>query len=61
MDENPTLDRFTAIHLWQSLLKLHSTEAPNVVFMGGNSTKTYLGIFRRALAIQDFINLWNAG
>jgi type VI secretion system protein VasJ len=59
VEENPALDRFTAIHLWQSLLKLHLKEAPNIVFMGGNSSRTYLGVFRKALAVQDFINLWS--
>lgn len=61
VNESPNLDRLSALHLWQSLFKLHLKDPPNLVFMGGSSNKTYLAIFRKAIAIQDFVDLWTVG
>jgi type VI secretion system protein VasJ len=58
MNESPALDRLAALHLWQGLFKLHLKDPPNLVFMGGSSMRTYLAIFRKAIAIQDFVDLW---
>jgi type VI secretion system protein VasJ len=41
-----------------NLLKQHNPDAPNAVFIGGNIERTFLAVFRRALAPLDFVRLW---
>lgn len=40
------------------LLKRENPEAPSAVFIGGSGVKTFLVVFRRALAPLDFVRLW---
>jgi type VI secretion system ImpM family protein len=55
-DEDP-LD--IASH-WNSLLKMHSSNVPNAVFLGGVPEKRFLAVFNRSLNANDFVRLWSA-
>ncbi|MGV8074538.1 MAG: TagF domain-containing protein [Syntrophobacteraceae bacterium] len=59
LDETPSMDPYTILHLWHSFLKKHHNEPPKVVFMGGNAGSSHLAFFRRALTNRDFIRLWS--
>jgi type VI secretion system protein VasJ len=59
LDGGPSDDPQTLTVLWHALLKTHTSEVPNVVFMGGASDKTYLAVFKRALVPNDFVRLWS--
>ena len=45
---------------WSSLLKLHSAEVPNAIFLGGVPEKRFLAVFNRSLNADDFVRLWSA-
>ena len=45
---------------WSSLLKLHSSEVPNAIFLGGVPEKRFLAVFNRSLNADDFVRLWSA-
>jgi hypothetical protein len=59
LDEEPSQDPLTIIHLWHGCLKKYHPEPPKTVFMGGNATESYLAFFHRALMTQDFVRLWS--
>ena len=59
LEEEPSQDPLTIIHLWHASLKKHHPEPPKTVFMGGNATSSYLALFHRALMTQDFVRLWS--
>ncbi len=61
LDKGPGHDDYGAACSWHAELKSSNKEAPNAVFIGGTSGKTYLAVFRRALAPTDFVRLWSAG
>ena len=44
---------------WQQALKPHLSGTPSTVFMGGNLENTFLVLFSRPLAADDFIDLWS--
>ena len=54
-DEDP-LD--IASH-WNSLLKVHTSDVPNAVFLGGVPEKRFLAVFNRPLNSKDFVRLWS--
>jgi uncharacterized protein YigE (DUF2233 family) len=43
---------------WQSRLRRDDDEAPNAVFFGGTISRAYLGVFRKPLAMTDFVRIW---
>ena len=45
---------------WNSLLKVHSPNVPNAVFLGGVPEKRFLAVFNRSLNTNDFVRLWSA-
>jgi type VI secretion system protein VasJ len=51
-------DPFPAAVGWQSRLRLEDDEAPNAVFFGGTISRAYLGVFRKPLAMTDFVRIW---
>jgi type VI secretion system protein VasJ len=59
LDETPSLDPFTIIHLWHASLKNYHTEPPKAVFMGGSAGASRLAFLRRPLSTQDFVRLWS--
>ncbi len=61
LNQNPTKDCHALIHLCHKMIKDQRKEIPKTVFMGGNSLKTYLAIFRRPLVSEDFLRLWSIG
>jgi type VI secretion system protein VasJ len=44
---------------WHQALKTHFLGTPSTVFMGGSPEKTFLVLFQRPLAADDFIDLWS--
>ncbi len=61
LNQKPTKDYPRLIHLCHKAIKDQRKEVPKTVFMGGNSLKTYLAIFRRPLGTEDFLRLWSVG
>jgi type VI secretion system protein VasJ len=59
LDEGPSQDPLTIMHLWHACLKKYHPEPPKTVFMGGNANENYLAFFHRALMTQDFVRLWS--
>lgn len=51
-------DVFTQACLWHAALRAQNETIPNAVFMGANFRGTYLAVFKRALAPNDFVRLW---
>ncbi len=51
-------DPYALVSCWHSLLKAHSKETPNVVFMGGTPDNVRLAVYRRPLVANDFVRLW---
>lgn len=47
------------INLWHFGLKSKLGGVPNAVFVGGGPARTYLAVFTRALAPEDFVRLWS--
>lgn len=59
LDGEPSSDPFALAGLWHAFLKARNRTVPNAVFMGGAHDRTYLAVFRRALASTDFVRLWS--
>ena len=59
LDKGPFSDPFSYAAYWHSLLKENIGNIPNAVFMGGTTDKTYLAVFKRPLAPDDFVRLWS--
>jgi type VI secretion system protein VasJ len=47
--------------LWNDALGGRDAAALNAVFLGGTPDAAYLAIFRRPLAVPDFMTLWSVG
>ena len=45
--------------MWHLLLREHTKQAPNAIFMGGIPEKTCLALFQRPLRSEDFVKLWS--
>jgi hypothetical protein len=51
-------------HVWEIMTLFHSfydhhfSDIPNAVFMGGRPNESYISVFRKALSIEDFKQLW---
>ncbi|MDX9788455.1 MAG: type VI secretion system-associated protein TagF [Desulfobacterales bacterium] len=58
-DANACRDAVTDAGIWSSLLKDQDKTAPNATFIGGLIEKSYVAVFKRPLAVQDFIRLWS--
>lgn len=59
LDGGGLSDPLALVGLWHAFIKAHSRTVPNAVFMGGAHGRTYLAVFRRALAPTDFVRLWS--
>jgi hypothetical protein len=44
---------------WHQALKTYLPDTPSTVFMGGSLENTFLVLFQRPLAVDDFIGLWS--
>jgi type VI secretion system protein VasJ len=54
----PEIDSFLLAGYLNCALKSHLSIVPKAVFMGGDSEKSYMAIFNRALNSDDFVRLW---
>jgi type VI secretion system protein VasJ len=59
LDGGGERDPFPAAVGWQSRLRRDNDEAPNAVFFGGTISRAYLGVFRKPLAMTDFVRIWD--
>ncbi len=59
LDGGGGMDPFPAAVGWQSRLRRDDPEVPNAVFFGGTLSRAYLGVFRKPLAMTDFIRIWS--
>jgi type VI secretion system protein VasJ len=53
------LDPLQMAGAWHQGLKSHFSAAPNTVFMGGSPEGSFLVIYSRPLAADDFVELWS--
>jgi type VI secretion system protein VasJ len=60
-DANSCADVIAAAGFWHLSLQESHGSIPNVVFLGGIPTASYIAIYRRPLAVPDFIRLWSVG
>lgn len=45
--------------LFHSFYHKHLGDIPNAVFMGGRPNESYISVFRKALSVEDFVQLWS--
>lgn len=45
---------------WHHYFRSAADATPNAVFIGGTMTNTYMAVFRKSLAPEDFVQLWTA-
>ncbi|MBC2713421.1 MAG: type VI secretion system-associated protein TagF [Desulfosarcina sp.] len=59
LDGQGSVDPFQLAGAWHLALKDCHSPIPNTVFMGGSSEKTFLALYSRPLAPDDFSVLWS--
>lgn len=60
LDRGPVHDKIVLVSLWHHLVRGAAKGVPNALFMGGGLERSFLAVYRRALAPGDFFQLWSA-
>ncbi|MBT1072784.1 type VI secretion system protein TssA [Pelotalea chapellei] len=59
LDRGPVNDKITLVSLWHQLTCASAKGVPNALFMGGGLERSFMAVYRRALAPGDFLQLWS--
>lgn len=59
LDRGPVNDKIILVSLWHQLTAGAAKGVPNALFMGGGLERSFMALYRRALAPGDFLQLWS--
>lgn len=59
LDRGPVNDKIILVSLWHELASAAAKRVPTTLFMGGGLDRSFMAIYRRALAPGDFLQLWS--